>query len=150
MTDQTYEPPGDAPRVNDENEEEDVDYGFGQALFEPDQYSRGAKQDPLPPAGPARARAAVFGAKAKRIRQRVVRVELACPPEWRSPDLSGCTGVAKLKGAKAVRYSIAPGASKALRFRLSRRASHKRLLAVRAKNADAAGGTVSRAAIRVR
>ena len=52
MTDQTYEPPADAPRVNEENEEEDVDYGFGQALFEPDQYSKGAQQDELPPAGP--------------------------------------------------------------------------------------------------
>jgi CubicO group peptidase (beta-lactamase class C family) len=150
MTDQTYEPPGDAPRVNEENEETDVDYGFGQALFEPDQYSKGAEQDPLPPAGPARARAAVFGAKAKRTRRRVVRVKLACPPQWPSPQLSGCTGVAKLKGAKAVRYSIAPGASKALRFRLSRKASHRRSLAARATNVDAAGGTVSRASIRVR
>jgi CubicO group peptidase (beta-lactamase class C family) len=150
MTDQTYKPPGDAPRVNDENEDEDVDYGFGQALFEPDQYSKGAKQDPLPPAGPARARAAIFGTTAKRVRQRVVRVELACPPQWPSAELSGCTGVAKLKGAKAVHYSVAPGSSKRLRFRLSRKASHKRVLAARAKNADAAGGTVSRAAIRVR
>jgi hypothetical protein len=60
MTDETYEPPGDAPYVNEERE--DVDYGFGSALNEPDQYSKGAMQDPLPPAGPARARAAGFGA----------------------------------------------------------------------------------------
>ena len=51
MTDQTYEPPGDAPRVNEENEDKG-DYGFGQALFEPEQYSKGAVQDPLPAAGP--------------------------------------------------------------------------------------------------
>ena len=64
MTDQTYEPPGDAPRVNDENEETDVDYGFGQALFEPDQYSKGAQPGPAA-AGRARlrARAAIFGTR---------------------------------------------------------------------------------------
>ncbi len=70
MTDQTYEPPGDAPRVNEENEETDVDYGFGQSLSEPDQYSKGANQDELPPAGPARARAAIFGSRTRHARAR--------------------------------------------------------------------------------
>ncbi len=156
MTDQTYEPPADAPRVNPENEDQDVDYGFGQALFEPDQYSKGAKQDPLPPAGPARARAATFGASAANASPRgLVRVQLACPPRWLAEGLSGCTGTAKLKGAKRVRYSIAPGEMKKLRFRLSKRARRKLgrkgplALAATARNADAADGTVTRAAIRV-
>ena len=156
MTDQTYEPPGDAPRVNEENEEEDVDYGFGQALFEPDQYSKGANQDELPPAGPARARAAIFGRGTKNAtRGGVVRVKLACPPLWPAEGLSGCTGTAKLKGAKARPYAIAPGEAKKLRFRLSGRAQRKLrrkgslVLAATGENADAAGGTVSRAAIRV-
>ena len=155
MTDQTYKPPGDAPRVNDENEENDVDYGFGQALFEPDQYSKGEDQDPLPPAGPARARAAAFGTGARHVKHGVVRVALACPPVWPSPDLSRCTGVAKLKGAKAVRYEIGAGAKKKLRFRLSRRKLRRLrhagslVLAARARNADAAGGTLAHAAIRV-
>jgi hypothetical protein len=157
MTDQTYEPPGDAPRVNDENEETDVDYGFGQALFEPDQYSKGAKQDDLPPAGPARARAAVFGKGTKNASRRgILRVKLSCPPVWLAEGLTGCTGTAKLQGAKTRRYTIAPGRSAGLRFQLSARKLAKLrrkgslVLAASARNADAAGGTVSRAAVRVR
>jgi CubicO group peptidase (beta-lactamase class C family) len=155
MTDQTIEPPGDAPRVNEENE--DVDYGFGSALSEPDQYSKGVQQDPLPAAGPARARAAVFGGGTKRVgRGGVVRAKLACPPQWLSPGLSECTGVAKLKGAKALRYRIRAGEAKTLRFLLSTKAMRKLrrggslALDAQARNADAAGGTVSRARIRLR
>jgi CubicO group peptidase (beta-lactamase class C family) len=156
MTDQTYEPPGDAPRVNDENEDTDVDYGFGQALFEPDQYSKGAKQDPLPPAGPARARAAIFGKKKARARHGAVRLEVSCPPRWPTPQLSACAGVAKLRGAKPTSYVIPAGAARTLRLELSDRTRRKLrrkgslLLAARARNADSTGGTVSRALIRVR
>jgi hypothetical protein len=153
MTDQTIEPPGDAPHVNEEKE--DVDYGFGNALREPDQYSKGVDQDELPPAGPARARAAVFGTGARHSRRGVVRVTLACPPQWPAPGLSGCTGRATLKGAKARRYRIAPGQAKTLRFRLSDKTKRKLrrrgslVLSAQARNADAAGGTLSRATIRV-
>src|SRR6185503_11641180 len=113
MTDQTYEPPGDAPRVNDENEETDVDYGFGQALFEPDQYSKGAEQDELPPAGPARARAVAFRGTTKNAsRSGVVRIRLLCPPASPAPGLSGCAGTAKLAGAKARKYKLAAGKAK--------------------------------------
>jgi CubicO group peptidase (beta-lactamase class C family) len=156
MTDQTYEPPGDAPRVNDENEDDDVDYGFGQALSEPDQYSKGVNQDPLPPAGPARARAAIFGTNKTRVRHRLVRVELACPPRWPTEEVSACAGVAKLRGAKAKSYLVRAGAARTLVFHLSdktmRRLRRKGslLLAARARNVDPAGGTVSRATIRVR
>ena len=156
MTDQTYEAPGDAPRVNDENEETDVDYGFGQALFEPDQYSKGAQPDPLPPAGPLRARAAIFGTRAKRARHGIVRIGLECPPEWPSPNVSGCIGTARLKGAKATRYEIAAGATKRLRFKLSKKTRRKLnrrgslVRAARARNADANGGTISRAFIQLR
>jgi CubicO group peptidase (beta-lactamase class C family) len=154
MTDGTYEPPGDAPRVNEE--QEDSDYGFGQALSEPDQYSKGVNQDPLPPAGPARARAAIFGAGTKNATARgVVRVKLACPARWAAEGLSRCRGTAKLKGAKRVRYAIAAGKAKKLRFRLSNRMQRKLarkgllVLAAVARNADSAGGTLTRASIRV-
>jgi CubicO group peptidase (beta-lactamase class C family) len=157
MTDQTYEPPDDAPRLNEENEEEDVDYGFGQALFEPDQYSKGTNQDDLPPAGPARARAAIFRNGTKNATRRgVVRVKLACPPVWLAPGLSGCSGKAKLEGARARKYTIAPGKAKRLRFRLSEktrgklRRSGALVLAATARNTDAAGGTVARAPVAVR
>jgi CubicO group peptidase (beta-lactamase class C family) len=153
MTDQKIEPPPDAPRVNEE--QEDSDYGFGQALSEPDQYSKGAVQDPLPPAGPARARATVFG-NAVATKRGIARVALACPPTWPSPELSGCTGVARMKGARPIRYDIAAGATRKLRFQLTQRTQRKLkrrgslVLAARANNADAAGGTVSRALIRLR
>jgi CubicO group peptidase (beta-lactamase class C family) len=154
MTDGAYEPPPDAPRVNEE--QEDSDYGFGQALSEPDQYSKGVNQDPLPPAGPARARAAIFGAGTKNATPRgVVRVKLACPTRWAAEGLSGCRGTAKLKGAKRVRYAIAPGKARKLRFRLSNRTRRKLrrkgslVLGAAARNADPAGGTLTRASIRV-
>ena len=155
MTDQTYEPPGDAPRVNEENEETDVDYGFGQSLSEPEQYSKGANQDELPPAGPARARAAIFGSRTRHARGGTVRIELACPPRWPVEGLSTCAGVARLKGAKAVSYTIAPGKAAKLGFHLSDRTRRKLrrkgslTLAAVARNADETGGTASRAAIRV-
>ena len=156
MTDQTYEPPGDAPRVNDENEDTDVDYGFGQALFEPDQYSKGAQQDPLPPAGPVRARAAIFGTQKTRARHGLVRIELTCPPRWPTDELTACTGVAKLRGAKAESYLLPAGTTRTLRFQLSdktrNRLRRKGSLALpaRARNADSTGGTLARATIRVR
>jgi CubicO group peptidase (beta-lactamase class C family) len=152
ITDQTWQPPGEAPRTSEERE--DVDYGFQTAFSEPDQYSKGAVQDPLPPAGPARARAAIIDGGRKRARRGVVRIALACPPQWPSKLIS-CTGKAKLAGAKARGYDVAPGQTKRLRFRLSdktKRRLNRRgslVLGVRARNADAAAGTVSRATIRV-
>jgi hypothetical protein len=155
ISDQKVEAPGEAPRVNEERE--DVDYGFGSALNEPDQYSKGAVQDPLPPAGPARARAAILRGGTKRAGRRgVVRVRLACPPQWPSPDVTACIGRAKLKGTKARRYRIAAGEAKTLRFRLSSSTTRKLrrrgalLLHATATNRDAAGGTATRAPIRVR
>ena len=154
ITDQKVKVPGEAPRVNEERE--DVDYGFGSALNEPDQYSKGAVQDPLPPAGPARARATILRTGAKRVGRRgFVRIGLACPPQWPSPEIGACSGRATLEGARARRYSIAAGEADKVRFRLARKARRKLarrgslVLGLRATNADAAGGTVSRATISV-
>ena len=154
ITDQEIQKPGEPPRTSEERE--DVDYGFQTAFSEPDQYSKGVEQDPLPPAGPARARAVIVKQGAKRVRRRgIARVKLTCPPRW--PEaLSGCTGRAKLKGARARRYRIAPGATGTVRLRLRPRA-HRRLrrtgartVAFRARNADAASGTVTRTTLRLR
>jgi CubicO group peptidase (beta-lactamase class C family) len=155
ITDDKVEKPGDAPRVNEERE--DVDYGFQSAFREPDQYSKGAVQDPLPPAGPARARASVLRGGVKPVGRRgVVRVRLACPPQWSAPGLSGCAGRATLAGAKAAAYRVAPGATATLLFTLqektlrSLRRRGSLLLGVTARNADAAQGTVARMTVRVR
>jgi hypothetical protein len=70
--------------------------------------------------------------------------------------VSGCIGIARLKGARPVHYAIAAGATKRLRFRLSKKLQRKLnrrgslVRAARARNADADGGTVSRAPIRLR
>ena len=57
----------------------------GQGLRLPDRALRarpvleGREQDPLPPAGPARARAAIFGSRREAARARLVRVEARLP-----------------------------------------------------------------------
>ena len=150
VTDQRVQGPGDPPRVNDERKSED--YGFQTALLHPDRYGKGVDQDPLPPAGPARARAPQLepgGARASRKGK--VTVRLFCPQRWLSKVPAGCRGSAKLRGAKkAARYAVAPGRSKLLRFTLTkkRQRSLKRkktlTLDVVARNADAAAGTVTR------
>ena len=155
VTDERIVPPGPPSRGADQK---DKDYGFQTAIAEPDQYSKGFVQDPLPPAGPQRARAPQLSlARSRASRRGVVAVRLHCPPRWPGRQTASCQGSARLQGAKrAVRYSVPAGASKALRFRLTkkrlrvlRRAKVKdyRLVAV---NADAAGGTASRTAVSVR
>jgi CubicO group peptidase (beta-lactamase class C family) len=156
VTDQRVEGPGDPPRVNDERKSED--YGFQTALLQPDKYSKGVDQDPLPPAGPARARAAQLepgGARASRKGK--VTVRLFCPRRWLSKVPAYCRGSAKLRGAKkAARYTVAPGKSKLLRFTLTkkRQRSLKRkkslTLDVVALNSDAAAGTPTRLDVTVK
>jgi len=141
--------------VNDERT--NSDYGFQTSLREPDQYSKGVAQDPLPPAGPGRARAARLAPARSRVGRRgLVVVRLACPGRWVSETEHVCAGRARLSGARrAVSYEVAPGARKALRFRLKaarlralRKAGSLGLVA-RARNRDAAGGTPSAIAFAV-
>jgi CubicO group peptidase (beta-lactamase class C family) len=120
VTDQQVEQPG-APRESPGAKGSDVDYGFGTSLREPDQYSRGVVQDPLPPAGPHRARAAHLQlARAHATRRGVVRIRLWCPPRWQTRP-GRCQGSATLSGAKRVRYDVAPSGKRLLRFRLRAR-----------------------------
>ena len=149
VADQQVERPG-PPRESPGAKGSDVDYGFGTSLREPDQYRRGVVQDPLPPAGPHRARAAYLQlARARATRRGVVRIRLWCPPHWQGPP-GKCTGGATLTGAKRIAYDVAPGRKKLLRFRLRRRAlralrrSGTAVLTASATNSDAAGGTRTR------
>ena len=147
IRDGTVPAPGEPPRVNDERT--NPDYGFQTSLREPEQYSKGVVQDPLPPAGPGRARAARLApARTKVGRRGIVVVRLACPARWLSPTERICAGRARLSGARRSRtYSVKPGRRVALRFRL--RAARLRALrrngtlalVARARNRDAAGGT---------
>jgi hypothetical protein len=108
-------------------------------------------QDPLPPAGPGRARAARLAPGRKRAGRRgVVVVRLACPTRWLSPTDHLCAGRARLSGARRpLRYRVEPGARTALRFRLRRpvlrrlRRAGSITVTARARNRDRAGGTRS-------
>ena len=126
MTDQGYTPGGEPPPGT--TDDPDGDYGFQTAIQEPDQYSKGVAQDPLPPAGPRRARAPMLLVAHTRVgRTGNLAIGLRCPLNWPAGD-PGCRGSATLDGArKAVAYDVAPGETKLLRFRLTK----KRVAALR-------------------
>ena len=149
ITDQKVEAPGDAPKTTVDRENSDA--GFQNALAEPDQYSKGAAQDPLPPAGPKRARALwVRLAAARPTKRGYVRVRATCPAVG---GVGVCAGRATLDGARrAVRYRIAPGETALLRLRLTRAAlrSPAGARTLTAVSDDAAGGTATRLAVELK
>ena len=158
VTDQRIVAPGPA-RPHGGGGRENADYGFQNSLREPDQYSQGAVQKPLPPAGPARARAVQLEPGRPRGRRRVtIAVRLRCPARWPSAMRPGCRGRVTLGGSSrsGLRYSLAPRRSKVVRFTLSRRRMNvirrrggSRLL-LSARDLDAGGGTLSRLLLTVR
>ena len=153
VTDQTITPPGPAPASPADRANSDA--GFQDALQHPDEYRQGAVQDPLPAAGPARARAAQLRLAVPRAsRAGVVTVGLFCPKAWPGQPGAACAGRATLTGARrALAYRVGPGTATLLRFTLTRRPlralrrSGRATLTAAAVNRDAAGGT--RAAIGV-
>ena len=157
VTDQKIVGPGPA-RPGGGGGRENNDYGFQNSLAEPDKYSQGAVQAPLPPAGPARARAAQIGLIRKRPGLRGVLVaRLRCPARWPAKLKAGCRGRATLSGARRKkRYSVAPGKSRLVRFRLTSRRMRRLIrrgnmpLWLGARNADAAGGTLARVTVTVK
>jgi hypothetical protein len=150
------EGPGEGPK-----DKPNSDAGFQNSLLEPDQYSQGAEQQPLPPAGPARARAAVLTlARPRASRRGVMSLRVACPPRWLSKMAAGCRGMARVRGAlpgprRGIRYRIAAGRSKVLRFKLTKRRLRalrrkgRMTLIVSAKNRDAAKGTYTRGDVKL-
>jgi hypothetical protein len=125
------------------------DAGFQTALAEPDQYSKGLVQDPLPAAGPQRARAPRFEVALGRIsKQGQIVLRVFCPPRPARP----CTGRASLPRTRSARgYSVPAGDSRLVRLTLTSRnlraARREGTVRLRAtlKNLDAAEGvTVER------
>jgi hypothetical protein len=155
VTDQKVQTAGeggpDSPGIDRSN----PDSGFQNAIREPDRYQQGAFADPLPPAGPRRARAAqVALARPRASRRGVVLIRLSCPPRG---GTGNCDGRARLDGArKRIAYTLAPGRSRTLTFTLSaRRMKQLRKggsldLGVVALNRAEGGSTVARRAITVR
>ena len=149
VSDQQVQPAGDAPPGT--TDDPDTDYGFQTSLSEPDQYSKGVQQDPLPPAGPRRARAPHLHVAHTRVgRKGHISFGVRCPPIWPAGE-PGCRGVATVAGArKPVRYDVAAGERALVRFRLTKRRvrelkqSRTATLTVVATNADAADGATGR------
>ena len=143
LTDEKVLPPGPPAQVR---EEPNHDYGFQTALAQPDRYQQGVNPDPLPPAGPARARVPRLWLASKKARRGIVTAVLHCPARWPSvASGAACTGEATLTGARRpVRYRVPAGESRRLRFRVSRRALRRTgPLTLGARNTDAAGGAAT-------
>jgi CubicO group peptidase (beta-lactamase class C family) len=154
VTDQKVAPGGDdatqVPGVDRSN----PDTGFQNAIAQPDRYQQGLNPDPLPPAGPRRARAAQIALARVRVSRRgIVLVRLSCPPRG---GTGGCTGRARLDGARErLSYNVPAGGARTLRFKLSarrtkqlRRAGSLELGAVALNRAEG-GSTVTRRAFTV-
>lgn len=158
MTDQTVERPADAPSAGGVRDMPNADEGFQNALLDPAQYLAPYADEPLPPAGPERARALRLRLASPRAsREGVVTLRATCPASWPGRPARTCAGAATLTGArKAVAYAIPPGASTLLRFELGAKAARvvrrasATTLAATATNRDAAGGTPARVEVTVR
>jgi CubicO group peptidase (beta-lactamase class C family) len=154
VTDQEIVPAGDAPLST--TDDPDTDYGFQTALAEPDQYSAGAASEPLPPAGPRRARAPmVLPAHTRVGRTGNISIGIRCPVEWPAGE-PGCRGLATMEGARAPkRYDVAPGDTRLVRFRLTKarlaalRREGRATLPATATNEDALGGAAQTRGIAV-
>jgi CubicO group peptidase (beta-lactamase class C family) len=155
VTDQRIDRAGDGGPDQPGIDRSNPDTGFQNALTQPDRYRQGAVPDPLPPAGPQRARAPHLSlARPRATRKGIVRVRLSCPPRG---GTGGCSGPVRMKGArKRAPYSVPAGKSRTLRFRLTKRRLRKlrraRTIYVKAvaKNRAQGGSTVTRRAFTVR
>jgi hypothetical protein len=157
ITDQKIKPPGPAPKVAP-SDEPNADGGFQNALLEPDQYSQGQNQAPLPPSGPGRARALRPRLGKVRVsRKGIVSVRLICPIRWSSKLSPGCRGIARMQGVRrSRRYSIRAGWTRTVKLRLTarrlrtlrRRKTMSLLLS--ATNADAVWGTRVRIRVEIK
>ena len=155
VTDQKIDEAGEGGPDENGIDRSNPDTGFQNAIREPDRYQQGAFADPLPPAGPRRARAAQLSLVRDRVGSRgIVAIRLACPARG---GTGGCDGRARLDGArKRITYSVPAGTARTLRFTLSAR----RLKALRgtrtidlsavALNRAEGGSTITRRAITVR
>ena len=148
ITDQRIVPPGPPPKTGP-NDNPDADSGFQNAIAQPDQYSEGSDPPPLPPAGPARARAVRprLG-KARVSRRGTVSIRLACPLRWPPKLAPACTGIVRMQGVRrSRRYSIRAGWAKTVKLRLTARRlrtlrrTRRMTLLLSATNRDAVEGT---------
>jgi hypothetical protein len=119
VTDQKVPVPGDAEE-KPRSARTDVDYGFQTALLHPEEYRNGLIQDPLPPAGPVRARAVQLDLGRRRVSSKgEVALRVVCPARGAAER---CAGRVRLQGAaKRLTFDLTRGGSAKLSFKLSRR-----------------------------
>jgi CubicO group peptidase (beta-lactamase class C family) len=154
ITDQKIVPPGPPPAGP---AQQNADYGFQTSFGEPNQYGKDYVQDPLPPAGPGRARAARLRlARERASADGTVLARIGCPPRWTGKAPRECAGSATLTGARrALAYRLRPGQNALLRFRLTAarlkalRQAGTAALDLVATNRDPGGGTPARLAVKV-
>jgi CubicO group peptidase (beta-lactamase class C family) len=140
--------------------EPEHDYGFQDSIQNPEDYGKGTVifQDPLPPAGPERARAAIaLQDETRASRTGSVAIKLLCPGNWPGRSDRRCTGVSTLTSTRsALPYDIASGRSQTLRFGLTAKAlrklrrSRRATLTIDTLNGARGGGTPGRATLTVR
>lgn len=141
ITDEPVDLPNDGPGAPLDKSDE----GFQTAIAEPEQYSKGAVPDPLPAAGPARARALIISRTRKKISGRRVGFLAECPQAIEGA-VAGCAGKLKGRGAGSVDYDLAAGERQKLRLPLERRKRNrlrrkgKILMQVSSVNEDQADG----------
>lgn len=94
---------------------------------------------PLPPPGPARARAVVVDGASERVgRRRLVTLRVTCPARARM----ACAGELELEGARRpAAFAVEPGAVAPVRLRLAQRLRKPIVAPLRARTRDEAGGT---------
>jgi CubicO group peptidase (beta-lactamase class C family) len=151
VTDETVEKPGPPPTGPDQ---EEADYGFQTAINNPSDYGKGTLifQDPLPPPGPERARAAIpLQDETRAGRTGNVTIILLCPGNWPGRSAPRCKGTAGVKGTKSkLDYDIAAGVNEKLRFALATktfrklRRERRMTVAVTTTNGAAGGATAGR------
>ena len=115
-------------------------------------------QDPLPPAGPERARAAIaLQDETRATRAGVAKILLLCPGNWPARGGRRCAGSATLTGAaRALPYAIPAGRAQTLRFALTAKTLRKlrrarRMTArVATSNSAPGGATPARVSVTVR
>ena len=157
ITDQKIKRPGPAPKVGP-IDERNSDAGFQNALADPTEYSKGADQDPLPPAGPARARALRPRLASSRVSRRgVVSIRLRCPIRWPAKLGPACRGIARMQGVRrSKRYDIRAGYTRTVKLRLTARRlrrlkrTKRMTLLVSALNRDAERGTRVRIPVEIK
>jgi len=156
ITDQRVRPEPDPEKARNVSGA-DGDRGLFTAFREPDQFTEPQDLPPLPPAGPARARATtVAAAKREAPSDHKVALRLGCPPLSPARGADACRGFARAGKGRKREYRLEPGQAARIVVplsgrdarRLNRRGRSEILAA--ARNADAAQGTRSTATVELR